>query len=150
MLTTTPLSEVLSSHYCRTTFKNNAHITPCPCRTPTMPLCKQLLTAMVQHSRTTAWCVCINSGRLSTACGRSAQFRFLPTITRSFTIGSSDFSGYTRTFTMVRYCRRTAAAQHGTCELARHGTTGARYGMCELAFRQHHTPQVHLPAYRYW
>ena len=35
-------------------------------------------------------------------------------------IGSSNFS-------------RTAGAQHGMCELGRHGTAGARHGMCELA-----------------
>ena len=52
-----------------------------------------------RHGRGTAWFVWINIGHLLTACGPSAQFRFLSTTTRNFTIGSSDFSGYTRTFT---------------------------------------------------
>ena len=42
------------------------------------------------HGMGTAWYVWITTGR---------QVRFLPTTTRSCTIGSRDFSGYTRTFT---------------------------------------------------
>jgi hypothetical protein len=57
------------------------------------------------------------------------QVRFLSTITRSFTIGSSDFSGYTKISRRTRHCRRQAGAQHGKCKLARHGTAGARHGM---------------------
>ena len=50
-----------------------------------------------------------------------AQVRFLPTIKRSFTISSSDFSGYTRTFTK-------------DTTLSDDGRGRARQGMCELAF----------------
>ena len=63
-----------------------------------MPLCMRLLKATAQHGRGTAWYVRINIGR-ERACGRYAQFRFLPTATRSSAIGSLDFSGYTRNFT---------------------------------------------------
>jgi hypothetical protein len=64
-----------------------------------MPLSKRLLKDMTQQGRGTEWYVLINIDRLSMACGRSAQVRFLQTTMLSFTIGSSDFSGYPRTFT---------------------------------------------------
>ena len=73
------------------------HTVPLPCSA--MPLCKRLFKATAQHGRSTAWYVWINISRLSTACGRQVEFRFLPNTTRSITIGSSDFSGYTWTFT---------------------------------------------------
>ena len=57
------------------------------------------------------WNVWINIGRLSTACGRSAQVRFLSTTMRSFTIGCSDFSDHTRTLTKD-------TVRHGLWELA--------------------------------
>ena len=56
-----------------------------PCRPMTMALWKGLLKATVQHGRGTAWHVWINIGRLSTACGRPAQVRLLPTASRKFT-----------------------------------------------------------------
>jgi hypothetical protein len=74
------------------------HTMPYPYRAPTMPLCMRLLKATAQHGRGTAWYVRINIGR-ERAYGRYAQFRFLPTATRSSAIGSLDFSGYTRNFT---------------------------------------------------
>ena len=35
----------------------------------------------------------------------------------------------------TRHCRRTAGAQHVMCELARHGTAGARHGICVIALK---------------
>jgi hypothetical protein len=85
-----------------------------PCRAPTMPLCKRLLKATAQHGKGTVWYMWINIGRLSTACVRSAQVRCLPSTTRSFTIDSSDFPGYTRTYT-----KDTALSENGI-GIARH------------------------------
>ena len=66
------------------------HTTLCPCRAPTMPASNfsrpRHSTAEARHG------MCMNYH------GRPAQVRFLPTTKRSFTIGSSDFSGYMRTF----------------------------------------------------
>ena len=60
----------------------------------------------------TAWArhgMCEQTSALfSAAFGRSAQVRFLPTTTRSFTIGSSDLSGYMLTFT-----KNTALSKDG-------------------------------------
>ena len=39
------------------------HTMSCPCRAPTLPLCKRLLKAMAQHGVGTAWYVCIHIGR---------------------------------------------------------------------------------------
>ena len=52
------------------------------------------------------------------ACGRSAQLRFLSTTMSSFTIGSSDFTGYTRTYTKDTERHRTAGPRRGMCKLA--------------------------------
>ena len=70
-------------------------------------------------------------------CGRSVQARLLPTTTRSFTTGSSNFSGYTRTFTKDTALSgdERSTAQRGRCELARYGTPGARHGVCKLALK---------------
>jgi hypothetical protein len=84
--------------------KANSHI---PCRAPAVLRPFRFATCQ-GHSRGKAWYVWINIGRLSTACGLTAQVRFLPTTTRSFTIGSSNFSCYTRIFT-----KDTALSEHG-------------------------------------
>ena len=68
-----------------------------PCRSPAVLRLYRLATQ--GHGKGTAWNVWINIGRLSTACERSVQVRFLSTTTRSFTFGSSEISIYTRTFT---------------------------------------------------
>jgi hypothetical protein len=47
-------------------------------------------------------------------------------------ISSSDFSGYTRTFT--KDGRGMTGAQHGMCELARYGTARTPHGTCGLVF----------------
>jgi hypothetical protein len=85
---------------------------PCPCRAPTMSPCKRLL------KDTTQW---VNIGRLSTTCGRCSQIRVFPTTTGSFRIGSSDFSGYTRTFT-----KDTSLSENGRCT-TRHGKGTSQY-----------------------
>ena len=36
----------------------------------------------------------------------------------------------------VQHCRSTEGAQHGMCELARHGMAGARLCMCEIALKE--------------
>jgi hypothetical protein len=61
---------------------------------------------------------------LTAAVGRSVQIRFIQTTTRSFTIDSSDFSGYTRTFTKDTALPQDGrgTVRHGMCELARYGT----------------------------
>ena len=64
------------------------------------------------------------------------QVRFLSTITRNFTIGSSDFSGYTNISRRTRHCRKQAGAQHGKCKLARHGTAGTRQGQGMVCVNQ--------------
>ena len=89
----------------RETTNVNSHI---PCRAVPWPWEVTLKAAWSEHGMGTTWYVWINTSRLSTACGRSAQVRFLPTATRSFTIGRSDFSGYTRIFT-----KDTAWSEHG-------------------------------------
>jgi hypothetical protein len=101
------------------------HTMPCRCRAPTMPLCKRLPKARAQHGRGTAWYVWINIDRLSTACGRSAQFRFLPTTTRSFTIGSSD---------MALLNNGKGTARHVWISATWHGRGTAWY-VCEFAFK---------------
>jgi hypothetical protein len=62
---------------------------PYPCRAPTMAYWKQLLKAMVQLCRGTAWArhgMCwINIDRRETASGRSAGVWVLPDTTRSST-----------------------------------------------------------------
>ena len=99
-----------------------------PCRAATMPLCKATTGAR------RGMCELRSAVYRQPPCGRPAEIRFLPTTAWNFTIGNSDFSGYTRTLRRIRHRRRTARAQHGMCGLARHGTAGARHGMCELAF----------------
>lgn len=54
-------------------------------RPPTMSLWKRLIKATVQHGMVTAWYMWINIDRLSTACGRLAQFRLLQSTKRKFT-----------------------------------------------------------------
>jgi hypothetical protein len=60
------------------------HTMPCPFRAPTISLCKPFFKATARYGLYVL---------------TSAQVRFFPTTTRNFTIGNSDFSGYTRTFT---------------------------------------------------
>ena len=57
-------------------------------------------------------------------------------------IGSSDFSGYTRTFT--KDGRGMTGAQHGMCELARYGAAGTPHGMCGLVFSLNSTVIVRM------
>ena len=96
------------------------------------------------HGRDTALYAWINIGR-------SALLRFLPTTMRSFTIGSLNFSGYTRIFT-----QDTALSKHGMgtvrhvwISATRHGRdmAGARYGMCELALSPLRYPEIKS---RFW
>jgi hypothetical protein len=127
---------------------------PFPCHAPSKATSQGHGTARHGRGRRMPWHVWINIGRLSTACGRPAYVRLLPANRRSLTkvvcwwcrqqISSSDFSGYHADF---HEGDGRAGAQHGMCELARHGPawarhgngTGAawaRHGMCELAFKQ--------------
>jgi hypothetical protein len=66
-------------------------------------------------------------------CPGSVDLWFFPTTTRCFTIGSSDFSGYKRTFT-----RDTALSKDGSddkCKFARHGTVIYLYNLyCTFEF----------------
>jgi hypothetical protein len=103
----------------------------CPCRAPTVLLCKRLLKVMAQHGKGTAErerererervcvcvCVCVwfNIGILSTACGQSVQFRFLPSTMRSFTIDT----------TMSKHGRATVG--HVWVNLTRHSRGFAWY-----------------------
>jgi hypothetical protein len=107
---------------------------PCPYRAPTMPRC-DFSRPRQRHGMGTTWYVWINIGRLSTACGRSAQVPFLPTTTGSFTTGNSDFCGYTRTFTKDKALSEDGrgTARYVCINTTRHGT--ARQGICGLAFR---------------
>jgi hypothetical protein len=114
----------------------HTHTMPCPCRAPTMPLCKWLLKATAQHGRGTVWFVWINIGRLSTACGRPAQVWFFFQLPRGFSrLAFRIFPATRRLSRRTWHCRRTAGAQHGICELTGYGTAGARCGMCKLALR---------------
>ena len=78
----------------------------------------------------------LTSALLPTGYARSAQVRFLPTITRSFTIGSSDFSDYSRSFTKNTEDVRDTT-RHVWISATWHGwaTAGARHGKCELALK---------------
>jgi hypothetical protein len=62
-------------------------------------------------------------------CGRPAEIRFLPTTAWNFTIGSSDFSGFTRTFTKDRAPSKdgTGTARYVWISATRHGRGTAWY-----------------------
>ena len=106
-----------------------SHRMLCPCHVPAVLRPFRFASDFSRPRRNTAWNLWINIGCLSTACGRSAHVRFLPAATRSFMIGSSDFSGYARTFT-----KDTAVSENdrGTARYvwiskARHGSGTAWY-----------------------
>ena len=96
---------------------------PCPCRAPSMSLCKRLLKDVSRQP--VGDLPSFGFFRLPRGVSRLAVRIFPAT------------SGFSR---RTRHYWRTAGARHSMCELERHATAVARHGIGELAFTAYHQP----------
>ena len=106
---------------------------PCPCRAPSMSLCKRLLKDVSRQP--VGDLPSFGFFRLPRGVSRLAVRIFPAT------------SGYSPT---TRHYWRTAWVRHGMCELQRHATAVARHGIRELAFMVTDGRTLNQPCFTAW